>query len=104
LLGFIQPVDGLASVQLVGDAVRTTGVLAATVTIPLASMLNVLSWCYIGIGGSYCDTLTYHLSMRSRSITVLFDATVTDGSFTASLDCLLQLLPASHLMGLHSTC
>jgi hypothetical protein len=32
------PVDGLAS-QLVG-AVRTTWVLAATVTIPLASMLN----------------------------------------------------------------
>jgi hypothetical protein len=24
--------------------------------------------------------------------TVLFDATVTDGSFTASIDCLLQLL------------
>jgi hypothetical protein len=36
---YIQPVDGLAS-QLVDDAVRTTGVLAATVTMPLASMLN----------------------------------------------------------------
>jgi hypothetical protein len=39
--------DGLHSILLmdwlrimVGDAVRTTGVLAATVTIPLASMLN----------------------------------------------------------------
>jgi hypothetical protein len=35
--------------------------------------------------------------------TVLFDATVTDGSFTASMDCLLQLAVAvSQFAGLHS--
>jgi hypothetical protein len=34
--------------------------------------------------------------------TVLFDATVTDGSFTASLDCLLQpWLAVSQFDGLH---
>jgi hypothetical protein len=41
--------------------------------------------------------------MRSMPFTVLFDATVTDGSLLHLLDCLLQLCVAvSQFVGLHS--
>jgi hypothetical protein len=66
--------------------------VAATVTIPLASMLNgpVVNGVTLVLVVVAAMPLTYHLSMRSIT-TVLFEATVTDGSFLHLLDCLLQL-------------
>jgi hypothetical protein len=78
------PVDGLAS-QLVGDAVRTTGV-AATVTIPLASMLNgpVVNGVTLVLVVAAGLLNVSFVNAFNAVTTVLFDATVTDGSFTAS--------------------
>jgi hypothetical protein len=77
---------------LVGDAVRTTGVLAATVTIPLASMLNgpvVNGVTLVLVVVAAMPLNVSFVNAFNAVTTVLFDATVTDGSFTA-LDCLLQ--------------
>jgi hypothetical protein len=77
---------------LVGDAVRTTWVLAATVTIPLASMLNgpVVNGVTLVLVLPMPLNVSF-VNAFNAVTTVLFDATVTDGSFTASIDCLLQL-------------
>jgi hypothetical protein len=66
---------------------RTTWVLAATVTIPLASMLNgpVVNGVTLVLV-VVAKFATYHLSMRSMPLLpCMFEATVTDGSFTASI-------------------
>jgi hypothetical protein len=69
------------------------GVLAATVTIPLASMLNGPVVNNIGIYWWYwlLPGCVSFVNAFNAVTTVLFDATVTDGSLLHLLDCLLQL-------------
>jgi hypothetical protein len=79
---------------LVGDAVRTTCVLAATVTMPLASMLNgpVVNGVTLVLVVVAAMLLNVSFVNAFNAVTtVLFDATVTDGSLLHLLDCLLQL-------------
>jgi hypothetical protein len=59
---------------------------------------------YIGIGGSRCDLLNVSFVNAFNAVTtVLFEATVTDGSFTAaSIGLFTQLLLLSQFDGLHS--
>jgi hypothetical protein len=73
---------------LVDDAVRTTCVLAATVTIPLASMLNgpVVNGVTLVLVVVAAMLLNVSFVNAFNAVTtVLFEATVTDGSFTASI-------------------
>jgi hypothetical protein len=67
---------------MVGDAVRTTWVLAAGY---YSVGINAQwSWRYIGIGWSLrCHNVSF-VNAFNAVTTVLFEATVTDGSFTAS--------------------
>jgi hypothetical protein len=67
---------------LVGDAVRTTWVLAATVTIPL-SMLNgpVVNGVTLVLVVVAAMLNVSFVNAFNAVTTVLFDATVTDGSF-----------------------
>jgi hypothetical protein len=62
------------------------GVLAATVTIPLASMLNgpVVNGVTLVLVVVAAMLLNVSFVNAFNAATVLFDATVTDGSFTAS--------------------
>jgi hypothetical protein len=61
-------------------------VLAATVTIPLASMLNgpVVNGVTLVLVVVAAMLLNVFVNAFNAVTTVLFDATVTDGSFTAS--------------------
>jgi hypothetical protein len=68
------------------------GVLAATVTIPLASMPMDLSlWRYIGIGWCRYIALTYHLSMRSMPLQPYCLMQQLPDRLLHLLDCLPQL-------------
>jgi hypothetical protein len=75
------------------DAVRTTWVLAATVTIPLASMLNgpVVNGVTLVLVVAAATPFNVSFVNAFNAVTVLFDATVTDGSSTASIDLKLLL-------------
>jgi hypothetical protein len=90
---------------LVGDAVRTTWVLAATVTIPL-SMLNgpVVNGVTLVLVVVAAMLLNVSFVNAFNAVTsVLFDATVTDGSFTASIGLFTTTVAAvSQFLGLHS--
>jgi hypothetical protein len=63
------------------------GVLAATVTIPLASMLNgpVVNGVTLVLVVVAAMLNVSFVNAFNAVTTVLFDATVTDGSFTASI-------------------
>jgi hypothetical protein len=63
------------------------GVLAATVTIPLASMLNgpVVNGVTLVLVVVAMLLNVSFVNAFNAVTTVLFDATVTDGSFTASI-------------------
>jgi hypothetical protein len=92
---------------LVGDAVRTTWVLAATVTIPLASMLNgpvVNGVTLVLVVVAAMPLNVSFVNAFNAVTTVLFDATVTDGSFTASIGLFTTTVAvaAVSVLGLHS--
>jgi hypothetical protein len=67
--------------------------LAATVTIPLASMLNgpVVNGVTLVLVVVAAMLLNVSFVNAFNAVTVLFDATVTDGSSLHLLDCLPQL-------------
>jgi hypothetical protein len=79
------------------------GVLAATVTIP-ASMLNgpvVNGVTLVLVVVAAMPLNVSFVNAFNAVTTVLFDATVTDGSFTASI-VYYNYGAVSHLLGLHS--
>jgi hypothetical protein len=72
---------------LVGDVVRTTWVLAATVTIPLASMLNgpVVNGVTLVLVVVAAGLLNVSFVNAFNAVTTVLFEPVTDGSFTASI-------------------
>jgi hypothetical protein len=77
---------------MVGDAVRTTWVLAATVTIPL-SMLNgpVVNGVTLVLVVAAMLLNVSFVNAFNAVTTVLFDATLPMDRLPHLLDCLLQL-------------
>jgi hypothetical protein len=81
------------------------GVLAATVTIPLASMLNGPVVNGVTLVLVVVAAMLLNVSfVNSMPLLILFDATVTDGSFTAStgLFTTTVAVAVSQFVGLHS--